>query len=247
MKWTDEKINLLNDLVNKGLNPTEISNILGVSYKTITNKMFRLKLYVKYKEKKYCLFCNKNFESYYKKNGKFCSKTCSAKFNNKNRKHSEETKFKISLKLKNSVNIKLNKPKKINVKKCKLCNDIFNIKYKKICETCKFKYYKIYRTECNFNFNVYDYPKEYDLNQIKEHGWYSPRNKKNNLYGISKDHIYSVMDGFKNNVDPKIISHPANCELLLYSLNSKKKDKSNITLEELKMKIIEWEKKYMVT
>ena len=53
---------------------------------------FDFKIY-KDKKKKFCLQCNKELV---KDQKKFCSKSCAAKFNNKNRKLTEETKAKIS-------------------------------------------------------------------------------------------------------------------------------------------------------
>jgi len=57
---------------------------------------------------------------------------------------------------------------------------------------------------------------------------------------VSKDHIYSVKDGFINNISPDIIKHPANCQLLKHTDNNIKKTKSEITIEELLMKIKIW-------
>jgi hypothetical protein len=94
---------------------------------------------------------------------------------------------------------------------------------------------------CEFDFDVGDYGVELDTPLLKEHGWYSPTNKGNNLGGVSRDHMYSVLDGFKNKIDPEIIKHPMNCELLLQTDNSKKKGKSSITLEELLVRIKTWE------
>ena len=54
------------------------------------------------------------------------------------------------------------------------------------------------------------------------------------------DHIYSIADGFDNNVDPKIISHPCNLRIVHHSLNESKGKSSEITLEELKVKIYEF-------
>ena len=49
-----------------------------------------------YKErrKKYCLYCGSEIIGDYRK--KFCNKSCAAKYNNKGRIHSEETKRKIA-------------------------------------------------------------------------------------------------------------------------------------------------------
>jgi hypothetical protein len=86
---------------------------------------------------------------------------------------------------------------------------------------------------------------------VEKYGWFSPngykkRNKTPNLNGVSRDHLYTISDGFKYNIDSTIISHPANCQILQHNgpngNNSKKK--SNITLEELLLKISIWNLKY---
>jgi len=76
---------------------------------------------------KYCTFCGKEITN--SKNEKFCSSSCSASYNNKNRKCSDETKEKISAK------IKMLNPKKIVGKICIYCNKNFNTtnRYKKTC------------------------------------------------------------------------------------------------------------------
>ena len=56
--------------------------------------------------------------------------------------------------------------------------------------------------------------------------------------------MFSISDGFKLGIDPKIISHPANCQLLKHTDNSKKWKKSSLNIEELKNKIVIWNKKY---
>lgn len=102
----------------------------------------------------------------------------------------------------------------------------------------------MYRPLCSFHFNLNDYKDEFDFDLIKKYGWYSPTNKKNNLEGISRDHIYSVNDGFVNKIDPKIISHPANCRLMIHSNNNIKNRNSEITIEDLLEKIKQWNVKY---
>ena len=101
-----------------------------------------------------------------------------------------------------------------------------------------------YRHSCQFRFALNAFPDEFDFDLIRKYGWYKAKNHGDNLTGVSRDHMYSVMDGFVNHVDPKIISHPANCQLLLHSANVSKKDKSSITLEELLNRIDRWNKKY---
>jgi hypothetical protein len=52
-------------------------------------------------------------------------------------------------------------------------------------------------------------------------------------YGYALDHKFSVSDGFKNNVEPSIIAHYKNLQIISISENSKKQHNSNISLEEL--------------
>lgn len=102
-----------------------------------------------------------------------------------------------------------------------------------------------YRADCKFNFNLSDYPEEFNFQLVTEHGWYSPKNRGNNIYGVSRDHMLSVRYGFDNGIDPKILAHPANCRLMLQSDNVSKLSKCSITLEDLLIKIAAWDKKYL--
>lgn len=54
----------------------------------------------------------------------------------------------------------------------------------------------------------------------------------------------SVSYGFTNNIDPAVISHPANCRIMLHKDNKIKHSKSDITLSQLLEKIEIWNKKY---
>lgn len=180
----------------------------------------------------------------------FCSKSCSVSYNNKNRTLNEKTKLKI----KNSVNAWcLNQNMNVKIYKiCKNCNENLNTKSqgRKFCDIkCRTSFnrkhlneYQKYRRECMFKFNVFNYENYYDLNLIKEHGIYKAKNRGNNLNGISRDHMYSVYDGFKNNISPELISHPANCRLIKHVENSRKHTKSIITILELKRRIELWER-----
>lgn len=76
--------------------------------------------------------------------------------------------------------------------------------------------------------------KGYDL--LCSRGFYS----KDNILGVVKDHRLSIKFGFENNIDPKIIGHPANCEFMYYSQNASKSSNSSITLEELLALIAKW-------
>lgn len=101
-----------------------------------------------------------------------------------------------------------------------------------------------YRVKCKFEFDVFDYPEEFDFSLVEQYGWYSPTNKGNNLSGISRDHMLSISYGYKHDIDPEILSHPANCELMLQRDNVKKRSDCSISLEELQERIIWWDKKY---
>tara|TARA_Y100000296_G_C5096386_1_gene217586 strand:- start:67 stop:738 length:672 start_codon:yes stop_codon:yes gene_type:complete len=123
--------------------------------------------------------------------------------------------------------------------------------YKKYHTTAKIKI-ETYRARANFKFNVYDYKEEFDLTLLEKYGWYSPggkygKNKNTNFSGISRDHMYSIKDGYDNNINPNILSHPANCKLVLHNKeNLVKGRKSSITIEELLDKIKLWDLKYLV-
>jgi hypothetical protein len=48
------------------------------------------------------------------------------------------------------------------------------------------------------NFNDEDY---FNFLLVEKHGWYSPTNKNNNLSGVSRDHMFSVREGFEKGID----------------------------------------------
>lgn len=101
-----------------------------------------------------------------------------------------------------------------------------------------------YRSDCSFKFNLANYPNEFDFTLVEQFGWYRAKNRGNNLNGISRDHIVSVKYGFDNKIDPKIISHPANCQLIRHNENVSKGVKCKISFPQLLEKIELWNKKY---
>jgi Zn finger protein HypA/HybF involved in hydrogenase expression len=101
-----------------------------------------------------------------------------------------------------------------------------------------------YRLDCRFRFNLSSFPEEFDFELYKKYGKYKAANRGNNLKGISRDHMFSIMDGYKNKIAPEIIRHPANCNLMVHNENSSKHDSSSITLIELYERISNWNKKY---
>lgn len=101
-----------------------------------------------------------------------------------------------------------------------------------------------YRNITKFDFALNKYPDEFDFDLIRQHGWYSARNRGNNLNGVSRDHIVPVTFGWTNDIDPDIIKHPANCQLLLHNDNVSKGNKVDLTIEQLLEKIKIWDIKY---
>jgi len=100
---------------------------------------------------------------------------------------------------------------------------------------------KKYKQRCLFQFDLGLYPNEFNLDYLHLRGIYHPvTNKK----GLSRDHIYSMHDGFINKIEPIIISHPANCRLMSQSKNSSKNRDSHITIKELHKRIDAWNEKY---
>jgi hypothetical protein len=269
MKWTKDKDDKLTKLILLGKKHEEISKELNTTKKSVSNRCLRLDLKIIYNKEYKCKNCEKTFIGLISRPRIYCSNSCSAKINSVGKKQTEETKKKRSEKLKGikkseSAVEKIsgkNNPKWIDGrsrkhhlsrkerldgnKKCKYCNyNAINKQYKVICDDCRLTYYKFYRPSCEFNFDIKQYKNEFDFSLIELYGMYSPTNKNNNLGGVSKDHIYSVKDGFINKINPEIIKHPANCSLILQTENSSKCDKSLMTLEELLKKIEIWDKKY---
>lgn len=178
----------------------------------------------------------------------YCSITCA-------KSHSATKSIETISKIKKSLN-KFHKNNNKNVNKhliCKKCLKQFeHIKKILYCsKECyresrkrKTKDIRAYRNECKFKFSLRQYPEEFDFELIKKYGMYKAKNHGNNPSGVSRDHMVSVKYGFVNNIDPKIIAHPANCKLILQEENFKKREECSITIEELTKRIDEWNKKY---
>lgn len=204
-----------------------------------------------------CEFCGCEHAGTYG-SGRFCNNICSRRYSSLI--HNEERKKHIS----ESINKLIPKEHKIPEHKyCKDCEkEICNYHKNIYCVSCAARHrstfykinennpeyeklkYRLYRSKCAFNFSIRDYPEEFDINLIEQYGFYKPSNRGNNLNGISRDHMYSVNEGYKNGIDPKIISHPANCKLMQHNDNISKGKKSTITLDELLKRIKEWDLKY---
>lgn len=101
--------------------------------------------------------------------------------------------------------------------------------------------FKIYRRNCEFKFKFDEQHKVENIELLKEHKVYNPKTNKN---GWVKDHMFSVWDGWKHPegpIDPSIISHLANCRIMLQQENALKHTDSSISLEELKQRIKDWD------
>lgn len=210
-----------------------------------------------------CPKCNNEFDAYsIHGNKKFCSRSCA----NSRGPRDEQFKIAVRTKLKEYVQpaeriARIKQTQLRNAQNagvfqkevsCEYCNNKL-LRYER--RTGKFfcsiehrrEYHRMHRDEfqqykeaCKFKFNPLDYPDHFDLTLVHQYGWYSPTNKGNNLSGVSRDHRLSIRTGYDNNISPEIISHPANCELMIHSENNKKNLKSSITLEVLMEKINTW-------
>ena len=201
-----------------------------------------------------CEKCGKVMTEYFG-SGRFCSRACA-----NTRNHSIETKEKIKKSFEEKNKELLNKYYK-NPKRCVICGNIINYECsrRKTCsKKCKYllKYpqeynksvYKLYRKQCHFTFKLYDYYDELDLDLINIYGMYkiysSSNRLNNNINGVSRDHMYSILDGFVNKVDPYLISHPANCKIIKQIDNASKHSNSSITLDELMERVEKFNIKY---
>lgn len=134
---------------------------------------------------------------------------------------------------------------KIHYCKCKSCDVKFiATSQKQLCLVC-FPASSMLRAQYRFKFNLYDYPKLFDLNALTQIGFYAPKGKSGrwNPDGLSRDHRVSITDAINNKYDPFYITHPLNCELMPHTDNNSKKGKSSISYETLQLLIDEYESK----
>ena len=174
----------------------------------------------------------------------YCNQSCVAKHTNLLRKGIKHNTSEEGLNNKRKANLLRRTVLRIE---CLVCKTL--TKNKKYCsQQCRngisLNEFRSYKTLSKFNFNLADYKSEFDFSLIKEHGWYSPTNKNNNLGGVSRDHMLSVREGFELGIDPKLLAHPANCKLMIHNDNISKNKKSSITYEELLERIKYFNSKY---
>lgn len=210
----------------------------GNFFRALVNKIKKIEIYNK--NPKICKVCSIPLE-YDKRKNQFCSHSCSAKVSNQiKRKRGPKAKDKIEFCSIKFICCKTTYKWYSNRKP-----DGTIRKSSPYVKTLKERYY----SSARFKFNVYNFPNEFDLNLIEQYGWYTcpgkkRKNSNKNINGVSRDHIISVSYGYKNNIDPKIISHPANCRIIKHSENKKKSTDCQMTIDELLSKIEIWNKKY---
>lgn len=177
---------------------------------------------------------------------KFCNRSCSATFNSKLRSHTPETRLKISLTLSDYNNKKPGLSKKqlqhllkypegpfskVRLCECAHCNKKwYSQKQRKYCDECSHLYSHNGRAKYWFAFNIFNYPDLFDLSLITTIGF---RDSKTNPNGISRDHKISVNMAIRHGYDPYYITHPMNCELMLFEDNNKKHISCSLLIEDL--------------
>lgn len=215
---------------------------------------------------KYCIYCGNVLP--YKKGirNKFCNSSCSSTYNNlhpiKEKKfYNESSLNKLRIvaahnfanKSEKSIVLSvMSQEYNINPNHCAICGlplafkyrnrKFCNINCRRINDSVRLKNYNIYKSLTNFKFDLRNY--DFDFNLIKEFGWYKATNHGNNLKGISRDHIISVNFGYKEMINPLLLSHPANCKLMKHTENSSKHTKCDITLVDLINRISNFDEQY---
>jgi uncharacterized Zn ribbon protein len=203
------------------------------------SKEFSAKYYL---SPKICPSCNSAI-SYEKRRNKFCSRSCSATFNNTDR---------VVVNRKNASSKPASNGKRlfcaVTFNQCPTCEKhyrVVNSKNTIFCtQKCNPEFYtkQSYRTQCKFKVSPATHPSLFPSKLIEDFGWYVPTNHKNptNLTGVCWDHLYRIQEGYKNKIPTEIISHPANAELVPWRVNISRKQ-SVITYEELLNRIKLWD------
>jgi len=263
-KWNNCDLEYLKEYAGK-ISIKELAKILGRTKCSLSVKCGKLNISTFVFAERFeikCLNCNKLITTTAKQNKKFCNHSCSTIFNNKHKSYVFGKKMLKCSECGIDVEVdkragtcscivckeKLNRERyeqRIGLKKCKSCGQVNSKKYTIYCDECRYTYYELYRPSCKFKFNPLSFPEWLDCDLILKHGRYSPSNKGNNLKGVSLDHMYSVKDGFINNISPDIISHPANCKIMVHNENSSKHSNSSISIDELLLRIENFNETYL--
>jgi hypothetical protein len=199
----------------------------------------------------YCMQCNHPL-TWNQRRNKFCSTNCAAIVSNALRTNESRSQQSITLKqtLKNK-GLGKEKPSEYHYE-CLNCKQRFTClrnekKFKYCSKECKKQKAKtgirLYRRECKFKFTENDWPELFNQELIERYGWYSPKNSsKPNLTGVCWDHLFRIEDGFRLGIDPEIMRHPANAELVTWPENIRRR-RSQISFDELLKRIDNFGKK----
>jgi hypothetical protein len=95
--------------------------------------------------------------------------------------------------------------------------------------------YKQYRKACEFKFAL-----AYESGILGYELFANNNYKLSDTVALHRDHMISVSYGWKNNISPDIIAHPANCQILLAKDNIKKQAKCSLTPQALEERIKNW-------
>lgn len=216
-----------------------------------------------------CLSCNTATL-----NPRFCSSSCAATYNNTGRVQTDQTRIAIaktlSMNAKRDGRTKLSDLKgtmigntglhtkfeisglytRMYLCKCKISGIGWVSRSVKTIYPELSRTKKEYEYSCRFAFGISSYPLWFtDASTIiSQYGWYSTpgSNKKgiSNVDGISRDHMVSVSYGFKNNISPALLRHPANCQLLQHRKNQSKSTNCSMTVDALILRINEFNLMY---
>lgn len=160
---------------------------------------------------------------------KFCNNSCSAKFNNSRRPpRTEESRLALSKKLKFLITSGvLPKPKYPSVLGLRWGKKSFDEDlYRQACI-----FYTPYRILVNIE----------GFELINEFGWFHPIN---NIEGVSRDHMFSIAEGWKQRIPSQIIAHPANCKIIRIRENKSKGSSCSISLQQLFERVNDWELRF---
>ena len=94
----------------------------------------------------------------------------------------------------------------------------------------------LYKKQCAFKFDPYSISEIPGYGKLLNLGIYHPIN---NPKGVCRDHIVSVEFGWRNNINPAIISHYMNCQFITNEENIKKGATCHMTIDVLLSRIKE--------
>jgi len=209
---------------------------------TIENKIEIIRELNKYKVIVKCSNCGEEVETHKcrikERKNMFCSLTCKYEFESKYRKWSKE--HKQYLKDINLGELNSNFGNKWNEEQRRHQGDIMNKRFLDPVERWKAgkanrgKWkekddYDVYARMSNWVHKMFDIVPD-GIELLTEYGVY---NVKTNLDGVSRDHRYSIREGFGSGIFPELLRHPINCEVMQFKLNASKNWKCSVTKEQL--------------